>query len=739
MRILLVTRGLPASGKSSWIKENNLSLFTLSPDALRILAQSPTQCIDGSLSVSQKNDSFIWDFFYKLLESRLKNGDFTIIDATNTVLNNLKIYQKLCQQYAYEMHIVDFTDVSLEECQKRNLLRRQNGKFFVPNETLVRMHKQLKNNPLPHQYSVIHRKNWRQVLYSPMDLNAYEKIYHIGDLQGCYSVLKNLGEIQPQNFYIFLGDYIDRGIENAEVLKYLLSICNLPNVYLIEGNHERHLRTYARGEESQSSEFNLNTKVQIEENSLSRQDINYLCSQLKTLIVYSYGDKQVFCNHCGMPNFPSDISQLSFIPSSAMIHGIGNYSDTALIAEYFYQNTHANLYQIFGHRNRQNLPTQINSRVFVCENKVEFGGYLRVVTLDCHGFECLEFKNEVFKQSSPIVSTQVPKSPSNVCELLKEFRKSQWVQEKQFGHISSFRFSREAFSKKNWDTITCKARGLFLDTQNFSIVARSYDKFFNLNEQDALKLNSLQQTLKFPLQTYIKENGFLGIIAFHNNSLFISSKSDWGGIHSKHFAHLIKQLDVESKILYFLSKNINYSLVFEVIDPIFDPHIIEYHSPKIVLLDAVENSLIFYRKSYEDLQNIANEIGVPCKRHFCSINDFQTLESFLVENSSGILPHSEAIEGFVIEDTESFMFKVKGSFYVEWKQKRSAVHHFVSQIQKSKNQAKYIQTLLSKCQQNPFLEWYFKQALTILEMGNLQDFLGKNIIDLRNLFLKNQH
>ena len=75
-----------------------------------------------------------------------------------------------------------------------------------------------------------------------IDLSGYKKIHHIGDIHGCYTALKkyldNNGGIKDDEFYIFCGDYVDRGIENADVVNYLISIKDKKNVLMLEGNHE---------------------------------------------------------------------------------------------------------------------------------------------------------------------------------------------------------------------------------------------------------------------------------------------------------------------------------------------------------------------------------------------------------------------------------------------------------------------------------------------------------------------
>ena len=70
-----------------------------------------------------------------------------------------------------------------------------------------------------------------------------EPICVVGDIHGQYSDLLNMiskaGEPGPLN-YLFLGDYVDRGIFGIEVCLLLFSIkLNFPhNVVLLRGNHE---------------------------------------------------------------------------------------------------------------------------------------------------------------------------------------------------------------------------------------------------------------------------------------------------------------------------------------------------------------------------------------------------------------------------------------------------------------------------------------------------------------------
>lgn len=102
--------------------------------------------------------------------------------------------------------------------------------------------------------------------YCPNDFNQWKKIHVIGDVHGCYTCLNEyLGEMKNDELYIFVGDYLDRGIENVEVFKFLCDVVNnnRKNVILLEGNHERWLNKWGHDEPVQSEEFANYTRPQL--------------------------------------------------------------------------------------------------------------------------------------------------------------------------------------------------------------------------------------------------------------------------------------------------------------------------------------------------------------------------------------------------------------------------------------------------------------------------------------------
>ena len=255
MRTLFLLRGAPGAGKSTWINNNNLGAYTLSTDNIRLMCESPATGIDGEKSISQKNDGFVWELLFKLLEKRMENGELVIIDATHYKAPLINQYNDLVDKYRYRVYVVDFSQISVEDLHKRNAAR---GFRKVPEETINKMVIALADrSEIKSAYKLISPDEALEIINKPLEPVevTQDKVVVFGDIHGCYEPLKEYFDKNPFNentCYIFCGDYIDRGIQNKEVLTFLLSIYKNKNVVLLEGNHEKWLRIYA------SKEYDIN-------------------------------------------------------------------------------------------------------------------------------------------------------------------------------------------------------------------------------------------------------------------------------------------------------------------------------------------------------------------------------------------------------------------------------------------------------------------------------------------------
>lgn len=679
MRTLVLLRGSAGCGKSTWIEKNGLKPYTLCADDIRLLCQSPVLQTDGTVAISQSNDAIVWKTLFNLLEVRMQKGEFTVIDATNSKTAEINRYKEMCGTYRYRMYCVDFTDIPIEEVKRRNAGREPLKR--VPDEVIDKMYSRFTTQKIPSGVTVIKPDELDKVYMKLFDLSEYKKIHHIGDIHGCYTALQQYfdynGGLQDDNFYIFTGDYIDRGIENAEVVKFLISIMNKKNVLMLEGNHERWLWLYANDCVGKSKEFELITKPALEAAGIDKKDLRQLYRKLGQCAYYKYHDNIYLVTHAGLSTIPQN---LSYVATEQMIKGVGDYNDFEEIAATFFETTPDNVYQIHGHRNTKGLPTQVNDRVFNLEGRIEFGGELRCVQVDADGIRTVEIKNEVYK--TPEIKAEQTVMSSSIADTIIALRANKYIQEKKYGNISSFNFTKQAFYDKVWDEQTVKARGLYLDTMKGKVAARAYEKFFNINERPETKFDMLQYKLQFPVTAYVKENGFLGIVSYdeYNDDLFIASKST---IDSE-FAQWLKEMlyakvsaDNIEKMKQFIKEK-DVSFVFECVDMKNDPHIIEYPESQLFLLDIVHNDMTFSKYEYDEMVNVANQFGLTPKEKAFEIATWQEFFDWYYDILEADYEYNgRQIEGFVIEDSAGYMTKLKLTYYNFWKFMRGVSHEAI--------------------------------------------------------------
>lgn len=727
MRVLLLLRGSAGCGKSTWIEQNGLKPYTLSADDIRLLCQSPLMQVDGTVGISQANDNVTWKTLFTLLEVRMQKGEFTVIDATNSKSSEMNRYKEICNTYRYRIYCVDFTDIPIDEVKRRNANREPLKR--VPDEVIDKMYSRFKTQKIPSGIKVIKPDELDTIWMKMFDLSEYKKIHHIGDIHGCNTVLQKYladnGGIKDDEMYIFTGDYVDRGIENAEVIKFLISISDRKNVLMLEGNHERWLWLYANDCTGQSKEFELITRPALDEARIDKKDIRQLYRKLGQCAYYKYGDNIYLVTHAGLSTMPDN---LSYVATEQMIKGVGNYNDFEKIAETFINTTPDNVYQIHGHRNTKALPVKVNDRVYNLEGRVEFGGCLRCVQVDKDGIHTIEVENEVFK--TPEMRSEQTVTNSSVADTIIALRSNKYIQEKKFGNISSFNFTNKAFYDKVWDEQTTKARGLYIDTMKGKVAARAYEKFFNINERPETKFDMLQYKLQFPVTAYVKENGFLGIVSYneYEDDLFIASKSTIDSQFAQWFKEMLySKISSENidKMKRFIKEN-DVSFVFECVDMKNDPHIIEYPESELFLLDIVKNDMNFEKFEYEAVVDIANQFGITPKEKAIEIATWQDFFDWYYDILEEDYEYNgRKIEGFVIEDSVGYMTKLKLTYYNFWKFMRSISHEAIKNGYIKKTSA------LTTPTANEYYAWVRK-----LHDVEDKDSLPKDICTLRRLFYK---
>lgn len=723
MRAMLLFRGAPGCGKSTKIKELGLENYALSADNIRLLIQSPAMTVDGSYIIAMNDEKTVWSILFDALEARMKRGEFVVIDATNSKTSDMQKYKQLSDTYRYRMYLIDMTNIPMEECKRRNANRLPEYKR-VPEHVIENQYARFASQQIPSGIKVLddNEDYIKQMSFDKIDFSHYRKIHHIGDIHGCYTVLKNYMDenYNEEDLFIFTGDYIDRGIENKEVLEYLFKCSSQKNFIFLEGNHEQQLRDWSNDMYDNLTKGFKDTLPQIEGGKVSKKEARKFCRNLRQFAYYTYGNKVVMVTHGGVPRI---LENTLFMPTVDMIRGVGAYEEALTVDLSFETNMPENYYQIHGHRNIEDLPVQVSSRCFNLEGQVEVGGHLRVVTLDETGFKTYEIANEVF-------DTQTATEADNYEVITEEMmfnlmQDNHLVAEKKSKKypISAFNFKPMVFKGRLWDSQTVKARGLFFNNETKKIVMRSYEKFFNINERENTKLHNLKRSMQFPVYEYLKYNGFLGLQSVHNGELIYSSKSSLESEHAEWFKEIFEN-SVSKEAINALIKSmedLNYTLVYEVIDPVNDPHIIKYDKPFVVLIAAVYNTVEFEQVDYEELCRIANLLGVKVKERTAVINTWQDfLARYDETNKEDFTHNGEPIEGFVYEGANGFMTKSKLFYYNQWKLLRG-----VAQSQIRHNHIRFTGALTTP-ESNLFYGWLRKQPR--------ERVLGKDIISLRDMF-----
>lgn len=728
MRTLLLLRGTQASGKSTWVTENNLEPYTLSADKIRLNIANPVLNEDGSIEISQKYNKLTWELLYKYLEMRMENGDFTIIDATHSDIKLMNKYRDLANIYKYTIYYLEF-DTPLEECLKRN--RERIGYKYVPEKVIEKTWEAIKNKEkLPNIFKKINSID-EIINFYTADVNEYKKVIIIGDIHSCAEPLKEvLKDFSEENLYVFVGDYFDRGIQAVETFKIMLDLLEKPNVVLIEGNHENNsVKKFINDEEKYTKSFDETTLQPL----LKEFELEYIKAGLKKIYkrlrqcyAFEFSGKKFLCTHGGLPLVP----KLALVSVREMIKGVGKYETE--IGEIYSENYKKGLCQDFiqvhGHRGIND-----GEYSYCLEGRVEFGGELKVLTIDNDGnIEKYGIKNDVYNRGLKLpmsgVTEKVEKF-NTANELINEMIGHKFITVKECDYnLISLNFNREAFNKKKWNDLTIKARGLFVDRDSGEVKIRSYNKFFNFGERH-VNLGYLHKYATYPIRVFKKYNGFLGLASVIDGNIVLASKSVTSGKYKDIFQNIWNKVEAEVKEL--LKKTMienNCTAVFEVVSPEYDPHIIKYDKEHLYLLDFIENKLDIdtHNIDLEFSENLMKKVEFSStiltkKELITKLENYNELYNFLDEKAKSL----EEFEGYVLCDNSGLMFKFKLPYYILWKERRTWLERYRLALSKGKKiEIKDIEKDENR---------HFKKFLLKLGKDKLQ---GLSIIDVREMYEK---
>lgn len=222
MSKIVVLRGLPACGKSTWAHdfiERNKGWVRINKDDLRSMLHNSIW--------SKDNEKLILETRNILIENLISKNINVIVDDTNFASIHITTIMEMAKKYNADFEVKDF-DVSLEECLKRNAERI--GKSRVPDKVIIEMYEKY---VLPEKPKLEQNKNLIKSIVVDLDGTLAIHVERGAfEFMKCYTdavnfpVLNCVKSMIQQNYrIIFVSGRED--ICKEETIRWLNDKCNL--------------------------------------------------------------------------------------------------------------------------------------------------------------------------------------------------------------------------------------------------------------------------------------------------------------------------------------------------------------------------------------------------------------------------------------------------------------------------------------------------------------------------------
>lgn len=211
------------------------------------------------------------------------------------------------------------------------------------------------------------------------------------------------------------------------------------------------------------------------------------------------------------------------------------------------------------------------------------------------------------------------------------------------GKLVLFGYTDKCTYDKAWDEYTRKARGLIVEWETGKVIARPFEKFFNLGEMPETRLENL------PTGSYTcfdKHDGSLGIIYFYDGKWDIATRGSFTSEQANYAReHLLPIYDLSG-----LSEDM--TILTEIIYP-ENKIVVNYGNIKCLILLGLINRLTgeesnIYISPYRN-------IFPPAGAYSYTIPEMIALQKTLPKDR----------EGFVVHFANGLRIKIKGEEYLK--------------------------------------------------------------------------
>lgn len=129
---LVITRGLPGSGKTTWAK---------SRDGVRVNRDDLRDMMFGAQGILPwDQELLVTEAQQSAVRNALKHDRTVYVDDTNLRLKYVRVWEQMAQEENVEFQVVDFFNADLEECIRRDYQRMTRGGRWVTGPIIRAIH-----------------------------------------------------------------------------------------------------------------------------------------------------------------------------------------------------------------------------------------------------------------------------------------------------------------------------------------------------------------------------------------------------------------------------------------------------------------------------------------------------------------------------------------------------------------------------------------------------------------------
>ncbi len=216
------------------------------------------------------------------------------------------------------------------------------------------------------------------------------------------------------------------------------------------------------------------------------------------------------------------------------------------------------------------------------------------------------------------------------------------------GKLLLFCYAEKAEYERYWTPETRMARGLIVEKSTGLVVAKPFEKFFNLGQMDETHLLNLPNE---PFTVQEKLDGSLGILFFYNDKWNVATKGSFTSDQAIKATEMLQKYDL-SKI------DKDYTILVEIIYPA-NKIVVSYTEEKLVLLSLISTDIFcsaYYEASADVSDGWAEIIKMPRPIEYYGYSFQKMIEL------QKTLPKDQ--EGFVVRFDNGLRCKIKADEYL---------------------------------------------------------------------------